>query len=104
MEFAQCRMEAAARGLTLAPRAIIDRLAAFQNALGTDGYVAMAADLYQISALHQADARAERRGHIRDTLGTWFGRTFGHAHRLRRQLRDMVAPSCVPQISVLASR
>lgn len=167
--------DAAAGGLTLAPRAIMDRLVAFREALGASGYAAAAAELQQISTLHQAAAQATRgwqrtlahamsggpdpqkqellrrtlhayigmwgeqvdvyspriaelieqlRGQLTDqvwracarsafaedapedlvlaqaerweqtwdTLGTWFGGTQGQARRLRRQLRDLVAP------------
>lgn len=167
--------EAAAGGLTLAPRAIMDRLGSLREALADGAYAAAASEMQQIGTLHQAAAQAARgwqrtlahamsggpdpqkqellrrtlhayigmwgeqvdvyspriaelieqlreqlteqvwracarsafaedapedlvAGQVErwiqtwDALGTWFAGTQGQARRLRRQLRDLVAP------------
>lgn len=161
--------------LTLAPRAIHDRLQAFAEAIRSQHYPTAAAEFQQVSTLHQAMAtaargwqrslahamsgnpdptkqevlwrtlqayvgmwgeqvdvhspriqelidalspdltamvwracvrsamaddpaddlvntQAERWAHTWDALGSWFGGADGQARRLRRQLRDLVAP------------
>ncbi|ONI71322.1 hypothetical protein ALI144C_51065 [Actinosynnema sp. ALI-1.44] len=99
--------EEATGDLTLAPRAIHERLIAFAESIRQAVYTDAATEFQQVGAMHQAMATAARgwqrtlahalsggpdREHTWEALGSWFGGADSQARRLRRQLRDLVAP------------